>query len=41
MTTCVSRSEPTDETVPGEVGDRQGLLCVDRQYWCDGNVVER
>jgi hypothetical protein len=41
MTTCVSCSEPTDDTVPGQVGDRQGVLCADCQHWCDGNVIER
>ena len=36
---CVSCGEPTVETVRGRIGDQEGMLCANCQYYCDGNII--
>ena len=37
---CLMCRAQTTETVRGRDGDREGVMCADCQYWCDGNLVE-
>lgn len=36
---CVGCFSPTTETVRGRFGDREGVMCADCQFHCDGNII--
>jgi len=36
---CVICDEPTTSTVRGSTGTKEGPMCEDCQFWCDGNII--